>query len=201
MLAQWLISIALSVGVSLGSMEGFLLISKCHYAQRILSEEQSQVRFLVSFLRGMLHSAILPGQECGGIVNHENPLIPVSGTNELQLNCRVCSEEEGHFSIIPHRFYIQKNKVDKGISLSLQQGNKRKEVLITGIQFFSIAFCSKNSTPSCTPAADIQDWSRVEAVEFKLQFQDQPGLEHLVFLENHHQWHFRIRIGSHHETQ
>ncbi len=191
----------LSVVISLGTMEGFLLISKCHNAQRLLSEEQSQIRFLVGFLRVILHSAILPSQNCGGEINNENALIPVSGLKDLQLHFRICSSDEHNFTIIPVRFYIHQSDGKKGISLSIQQGNKRKEVLISDLQSFSLGFCSKNPTQSCRPAWEIQDWSTIEAIEFKFRFHHSSILDHLVFLENHHQWNFRIKVGSTHEAQ
>lgn len=201
MLAQWLISMALSVVISLGTMEGFLLISKCHNAQRLLSEEQAQVRFLVCFLREILHSAILPAQDCGGLLNQDNPLVPVSGLKDLQLHFRICSSDEHNFTIIPVRFYIHQSESKKGISLSIQHGNKRKEVLVSDLHSFSLAFCSKKPIQSCRPASEIQDWSTIEALEFKLRFHPSSILDNLVFLENHHQWKFRIKVGSIHEIQ
>lgn len=201
MLAQWLISMALSVVISLGTMQGFLLISKCHNAQRLISEEQSEIRFLVRFLQRILHSAVWPGQDCGGEINQDNPLVPVSGLKDLQLHFRICSSDEHNFNIIPVRFYIHQSESKKGVSLSIQQGNKRREVLISDLQSFSVVFCSKKPIKSCRAASEIHDWATIEAIEFKLRFHHSSILDHLVFLDNHHQWDFRIKVGSTHETQ
>lgn len=200
-LAQWIISMAISVVITLGSMQSFLLIAKLHRAQGVLSEEQSQIRFFVGFVRAILHSALLPSQACGNETHQELALQPVSTSKDPKLSFRICSYDGLIPKMIPVHFYSVPSENKKKIAVYLQQNNNRRECLIDDLQLFSVAYCSKVNTQSCLIAAEIKDWASIEAIEFTLQFKSQPLLEHLLLMENNHQWKFRIKLGSDNETR
>ncbi len=192
---------ALSVVISLGAMEGFLLISKLHCAQRILSEEQSQIRFLVSFLQAIIHSGILPNEMCGNTLNFEYPIVPIVAHKDSQLSIRICDHYNAYSSVTLVRLYISEAINKKGLTVYIQKDNKRGEVLVSNLDLFSVKFCSKKLTPLCVDASRIHDWNSLEAIEFTIQFKHHNILDHLVALDNHHVWQFRIKIGSHYEDQ
>ncbi len=200
-LAQWIISMAISVVITLGSMQSFLLISKLHRAQCALSEEQSQIRFFVGFVRAMLHSALLPSQACGNEIHQEQALQPVSTVKDPRLSIRICSYDGLIPTMIPVHFYSVLSENKKTVAVYFQKNNNRRECLIDDLQLFSLAYCSKVNTQSCLIAAEVKDWASIEAIEFTIQFKSKPLLEHLLLMGNHHQWKFRIKLGSHNENQ
>jgi hypothetical protein len=200
MLVQWLISILLSAVITLGATQGFLLQSRMHYAQVILSEEQSQIRFLVGYFRTILHAAVVPHQFCGDEMNEVSAVVPLEAHKELLLHVRICKQEYHHSVIMPMRFFIAESEMQQGLTLFVQEGEHRREALVSGFQALSLQYCNRRSKKECQPASAIQDWTQIDGVEVNLQFQPKGALDALVFLKNHHRWKYRIKISGFHEA-
>lgn len=199
MLVQWLISIMLSAFITLGATQGFFLQSRMHYAQVLLSEEQSKIRFLVGYFRTILHNSVVPQEFCGDEMNEMSAVVPLEAHKELLLHVRICKMDNHPSVIIPMRFYLAESERRQGLTLFVQDGEHRREALVSGLQALSLKYCNRRSNKECQPASAIQDWTKIDGIEFNLQFQPEVALNNLVFLKNHHRWKYRIKICGFHE--
>jgi len=185
MLVQWLITMTLTMEIILASMQGFLLLSKLHYVQYAVAQEEEQLRLLVGYFRHQLEESLKPDQM--------NPLI----SENALLALRIRSEEgsDTHFSIL--RFHLLESDNHRAMTLFVQDSEHRSEALISDLIFLRLQFCIKKvSAVLCRAASEIEDWSEVRAIEFDLQFQANSLVDKTLILNNHHRWQFRLAIGD-----
>ena len=197
MLVQWLLTIALTAQITLGSMQGFLLLAKLHQAQIALAQEQEQIRFLVVYFRSMLHDALMPAQICGAAITQDNPLASMKKRPDSILEVMRCRQDGRNSKVIAQRFFLLDAESKRGLTLFVQEGDHRREALTGGLQLLSLKFCTKTvSNMDCRAAEAIQDWNEVGAVEFNLQFLPNAAMDKMVTLHNHHRWQFTLKLGA-----
>jgi hypothetical protein len=197
MLVNWLLSISLAMGICLGAIQSFLVLTKYYSALVAISHEQSQIRFLVGYFRSVLRDAVGQDQLCGEMINKNTAVISVAGQKDLVLHIMVCRNEGWHPVLVPMQFFLVTNKEQNNKTLFVREGDHRREALITALRSFSLSFCeSRPKDRECRPANAIQDWSRVATIEFNLQFQPHYFIDNYSRLKNDHRCQFTIKIGE-----
>jgi hypothetical protein len=198
MLINWLLTISLSMGITLGAIQSFLVLSKYYSALVAISHEQSQIRFLVGYFHSVLRDAVRKDQLCGKMINQNTAVISVAGQKDHVLHVCVCQKEGERSVLVPMRFFLVETEKQNGKTLFVQEGDNRREALSTGLRSFSLSFCeSTKNDVECRPASEIQDWSRVAAIEFTLQFQSNFFIDNYSRLKNDHRLQYTIKIGDH----
>ena len=166
MLIQWLISISLTAEIIFVSMQGFLLLSKMHLTQQLITRESSEIRFLVGYFRAVLHEA--------------TDIVSQSARAELMSVICLRQSPEGLIKT-ERRVLLSESMASEGFTLAVQEEGRRSEVLTTHLKSFSLKFCVKtNAGINCRPASETQEDAEIVGVEF----------------QNHHRWRFILSKHS-----
>ncbi len=196
MLLQWVIAMGLSALISLGAVQGYMLLTEMHRVQVALSQEQAQIRFLVGYFRALFLLALKPHEICGEGGNDAKVITPVKKQGDSILSLQTCRLVRGDYSTVPMQFYVAKSELTPGLTLFVKEGDHRLEALSSQLRSFSVRLCVlKGKDAGCQSSEKIQDLSAVEGVDFNLEFVADPSIDRMVTLQNQHRWHFFLKIG------
>ncbi len=174
MLFQWLLSIALSAEIIVVGIQGYVLLTKLNYIHNAITQELSELRFIVGYFKTVLHQGVEIGKDF-----YSQEILVVRSTE------------------ITRRYYLTRAVKERGFVLWVQEGNQRSEVLSHDLKLLRLKFCRKlDSKWICQSSSEIQDWHQVKAVEFDLEFFDNAPVDTVIKLKNHHQWRFVLLLGK-----
>lgn len=173
MIFQWLISIALTAEIIMVGMKGYVLLAQLHQAHSLVVQELTEVRFIVGYFKAVLHQ----GSQ-------------IAKNSDSQQILAVHNSEK------TRRYYLTEGVNRRGFVLWVREGDQRSEVLSHEIKFLRLQYCiNRDSKLECQSASGIQDWHAVRAVEFTLEFFENPAVDKVLKLKNQHRWHFLLKLG------